>query len=293
MISSLFCAVVCFVTLQVAMASYQDTEGDFEISRNFISDLGTEDETYLLLVFAMLMAAIAVGLFWIITVSMFSAENFNLRAAPQGSGSSGSPIDQGTPPPLLRYSSYLGLASSIFIPLIGLFAVDEFPDVHNAVTSIFFIAMTLAMLGYSFTICVIHWKNVRKTTTVIDDIGFVALWFVLIPPLYWIFPATELLTPALSLVIFFLYLFAVWLLRRFWQKYLKFLTFSFSYILSISMAIFIIYLPVAIITDIFVLSQEIRSVVEICYVYLMILWMTGLLMLTITKPVTEAAKDST
>ncbi|MFQ5980204.1 MAG: hypothetical protein ACE5OZ_18885 [Candidatus Heimdallarchaeota archaeon] len=278
---SLVCGIIFFGSLQVAMVWYQDADGDFDISRDFISNLGNEDNTRGLFFVSMFMGFISILTFWLISPSMFSALTANLTTNTKANDIAET---------VIRYNAYLGGGSSLFMPFIAIFSDEKSPGLHKTVTLIFLISMTVAMACYSLMLCWLHWINAANTTgTPIDDIAFIVVGIVVIGVGSWLFPVTELLTPGFSLVIFAAYLGAIGLLRYFWQKYLKSLAVSFSFLLSVGLSIFLLYAIPATLTDIFVLSNKLRSVVEIGYVYLMILWMTGLLMLMKTQLIPQSS----
>ncbi|MHA2273419.1 MAG: hypothetical protein ACXACI_16300 [Candidatus Hodarchaeales archaeon] len=276
---SLVCGILFFVTLQAAMFIYEDEEGEFDISHDFISNLGNEGETEILFFISLVLGFFSIFLFWYKSPLMFETYTANLNTKDEESISSR--IE--TAKTWVRYNSYLGMLSSPIMPFIAFFSDEKSPELHKAVTVTFLILLTVAMGCYSLMICWMQWLRAELTESRMDDRWYVVIGIILFGVVSWTFPVTEALTPVLSLVIFGVYVVGIVLLRKIWQKYQKSLVISFSFFLSIFLAIFFLYLIPTTLADIFGLSKQLRSVVEIGYVYVMILWITGLLLLMATQ----------
>jgi hypothetical protein len=261
------------------MFIYEDEEGEFDISHDFISNLGNEGETEILFFISLVLGFFSIFLFWYKSPLMFETYTANLNTKDEESISSR--IE--TAKTWVRYNSYLGMLSSPIMPFIAFFSDEKSPELHKAVTVTFLILLTVAMGCYSLMICWMQWLRAELTESRMDDRWYVVIGIILFGVVSWTFPATEALTPVLSLVIFGVYVVGIVLLRKIWQKYQKSLVISFSFFLSIFLAIFFLYLIPTTLADIFGLSKQLRSVVEIGYVYVMILWITGLLLLMATQ----------
>ncbi|MFX0117041.1 MAG: hypothetical protein ACFFB3_21015, partial [Candidatus Hodarchaeota archaeon] len=176
LILSFLCGIAFFGTLQYAMYVYEDTDGEFEINRNFISDLGHEEDTKWLFLLSMVIGAISVAAFWYISPSMLSVYTANLMTNEEDSSSSRIKV----PETLIQYNAYLGMFASLFMPFIAIFHSKNSPEFHYFAAGGFLILMTIAMAVYSGVIYQINRAKAEKSKTPLDDIGFTVVGIGLI-----------------------------------------------------------------------------------------------------------------